>query len=187
MLKDKDIYTFVRFGGLNLKKQKGYRTVLPEPKPYDMMWTHLPPASRGLYAMPKVAQDLFLVGSLDSFQPSVMPKEGKGCEGLKGDEFEKAWDKEEKRRRDILSMIRKEFRKTDGHVWHHLGDCCKRSEILAEHGAWYKTEMSVWAKAFRKASVISRARSIAEGDHWKNKMFGCMGHDNLEVFFDEKI
>ncbi len=186
MLKDKDIFTFVRFGGLNLKKQKGHKTVNPDPKPYDMNWSHLPPASRGIYAMPKVAQDLFLVGCLGSFQNSVMPKEREYKE-LSSEEKVKAWNKEDQRKRDVLSMIRKEFRKDSGAVWHHLGDCCKRNEIIAEHGAWVKTEMSAWAKAFRKASVISRARSLAEGDHWKNKMFGCMGHEHLEVFFDEKV
>lgn len=186
MLKDKDIYTFVRFGGLNLKKQKDYTSTLPKPKPYDMNWMHLPPASRGIYAMPKVAQELFLVGSLDSFQHSVMPKEREYAH-LSSDDKVKAWDNESKRRREVLSMIRKEFRKDSGTVWHHLGDCCKRSEILAEHGAWVKTEMAAWAKAFRKASVTSRAMTIPEGDHWKNKMFGCHGHDHLEVFFDEKV
>ncbi len=186
MLKDKDLYTFVRFGGLNLKKQKGYKSDLPKPEGFDMMWGHLPPASRGIYAMPKIAQDLFLVGSLDSFQPSVMPKEREYAE-LSSDEKQEAWRKEEKRRREVLSMIRKEFRKDKGTIWHHLGDCCKRSDIIAEHGEWVKTEMLVWAKAFRKASVIARARSLEHGDHWKNKAFGCHGHEHLEVFFDEKV
>ena len=186
MLKDKDLFTFVRFGGLNLKKQKGYSSKLPESKDFNMMWIHLPPASRGIYAMPKVAQELFLVGSLDSFQPSVMPKEREYA-SLSDAEKQEAWRKEERRRREVLSMIRKEFKKTSGTVWHHLSDCCKRSDILAEHGAWVKTDIAVWAKAFRKASVIERANSLKYGDHWKNKPFGCMGHDHLEVFFDEKV
>lgn len=66
MLKGKDIFTFVRFGGLNLKSQKGFSKT---PETY-----HQPPASRGFYAMPKIAQELFLIGSLDSYQPSSVPK-----------------------------------------------------------------------------------------------------------------
>lgn len=186
MLKDKDIYVFVRFGGLNLKKQKGYSSILPPAKGLDMMRMHLPPAPRGIYAMPKIAQELFLVGSLDSFQPSVLPKE-RSYEWLSGEEQQEAWRKEEERRWVARSLARKEFRKAKGTIWHHLGDCCKHNTILAQHGAWVKTEVSIWAKAFRKSSVIERARSIAEGDHWKNKPFGCAGHDYLEVFFDEKV
>lgn len=186
MLKDKDIFTFVRFGGLNLKKQNGYSSKLSEAKEFDMMRMHLPPAPRGIYAMPKIAQEFFLVGALDSFQPSVLPKE-RSYDWLSGGERQEAWRKEEERRWVARSLTRKEFRKTKGTIWHHLGSCCKRSDILAEHGAWVKTEISVWAKAFRKASVIERARSLQYGDHWKNKPFGCMGHDHLEVFFDEKV
>lgn len=186
MLKDKDIYTFVRFGGLNLKKQKGYKTTLPEPKPYDLNWFHLPPASRGIYAMPKVAQEFFLIGSLGSFQHSVMPKEREYAH-LSSDDKAKAWDKDDKRKRDVLSMIRKEFRKDDGCVWHHLVSFCKHNEILTSHGCWVKTEMKAWGKAFRKASVTWRAETKKEGNYWDNKPFGCIGHEHLEVFFDEKV
>ncbi len=187
MLKNNDLFTFVRFGGLSLKKQHGYNVTPPIPKPYDLNWFHLPPASRGIYAMPKVAQDLFLVGSLESFQYSVMPKEREHAE-LSSDDKVKAWDKESKRKREVLSLIRREFRKTDGCVWHHLGGTfCKRNEVLAEHGAWIKTSMQTWEKAFRKASVTWRAESKKDGDHWDNKMFGNTGHEHLEVFFDEKV
>jgi hypothetical protein len=56
-VKGKNLNIFVRFGGLNLKKQEGYSN---SPSSF-----HQPPASRGFYAMPKVAQEFFLIGSLD--------------------------------------------------------------------------------------------------------------------------
>ena len=96
MLKGKDIFTFVRFGGLDLKNQNGFSQT---PETY-----HQPPASRGFYAMPKIAQELFLVGSLSSTQPGIFAKKS---------EDPNYW-------KNKLRQIRKEFRKTDGEIWHHL-------------------------------------------------------------------
>jgi hypothetical protein len=69
MLKDKDIFTFVRFGGLDLKNQKGFSK---NPETY-----HQPPASRGVYAMPKIAQEFFLISGMSSYQPNTVPKHPK--------------------------------------------------------------------------------------------------------------
>ena len=65
MIKGKTLHIFVRFGGLDLKNQKGYTA---EQKTY-----HAPPAKKGFYAMPRVAQEQFLIGSL-RYQPDILPK-----------------------------------------------------------------------------------------------------------------
>jgi len=96
--KGKDLNIFVRFGGLNLKKQKGFSN---DPKTF-----HSPPSNRGFYAMPKVAQELFLIGSMDVYQPGVVP--------IWKDKYD--YDEFEKRRKISLSSIRKEFVKTSGNI-----------------------------------------------------------------------
>lgn len=166
MLKGKDIYTFVRFGGLDLKNQKGYSKT---PETY-----HQPPSSRGFYAMPKIAQELFLVGSLESTQPSVFAKDGRNTENY--------W-------RDKLRQIRKEFRKTDGEIWHHLDEYTNHKDVLQRHGSWIKTDIKVWAKAFSKMSTImkwGRHKDLG-GEIYPRGIVGLYSKDHCEVFFDEKV
>lgn len=166
MLKGKDIYTFVRFGGLDLKKQKGYSKT---PETY-----HQPPASRVFYAMPKIAQELFLVGSLSSTQPGVFSKDSQNIENY--------W-------RDKLRQIRKEFKKTDGEIWHHLEEYTDHKDVLQRHGSWIKTDIKVWAKAFSKMSTImkwGRNKDLG-GEIYPRGITGMYSKDHCEVFFDEKV
>jgi hypothetical protein len=165
MLKGKDIYTFVRFGGLDLKNQEGFSQV---PETY-----HQPPASRGFYAMPKIAQDLFLVSSLANTQPGVFSKEA---------EDPNYW-------RNKLRQIRKEFRKTDGEIWHHLEEYTNQKDILQRHGSWIKTDIKVWAKAFSKMSTIMRwgRHKDMGGGIYPRGIIGIYSKDHCEVFFDQKI
>ncbi len=166
MLKGKDIFTFVRFGGLNLKNQKGFSKT---PETY-----HQPPASRGFYAMPKIAQELFLVGSLDSTQPSVFAKDGKNVENY--------W-------RDKLRQIRKEFRKTEGEIWHHLEEYTDHKDILQRNGSWIKTDIKVWSKSFSKMSTKmkwGRSKDLG-GEIFPRGITGIYSKDHCEVFFDEKV
>jgi hypothetical protein len=166
VLKGKDIFTFVRFGGLNLKNQKGFSKT---PETY-----HQPPASRGFYAMPKIAQELFLVGSLDSTQPSVFAKDGKNVENY--------W-------RDKLRQIRKEFRKTEGEIWHHLEEYTDHKDILQRNGSWIKTDIKVWSKSFSKMSTKmkwGRSKDLG-GEIFPRGITGIYSKDHCEVFFDEKV
>ncbi len=166
MLKGKDIFTFVRFGGLDLKNQKGFSKT---PETY-----HQPPASRGFYAMPKIAQELFLVGSLDSTQPSVFAKDGKNVENY--------W-------RDKLREIRKEFRKTEGEIWHHLEEYTDHKDILQRNGSWIKTDIKVWSKSFSKMSTKmkwGRSKEMS-GEIYPRGITGIYSKDHCEVFFDEKV
>jgi len=175
---------FVRFGGLNLKKQKGYSTV---PKKGEGLGWHSPPAPRGFYAMPKVAQELFLIGSIDQFQPGIMPK-------IKDDDDYHEWDK---RRRKAMSLLRKEFYKDKGFIWHHLEEHTEVNEIIGRHGSWVKTSILAWEKAFSKMSLESRygdnkgsgwdlsTRSINEPA--RSGVVGMYSKDHCEVFFDEKV
>lgn len=171
MLKGKDIYTFVRFGGLDLKNQKGYSKA---PETY-----HQPPTSRGFYAMPKIAQEFFLIGSLNSTQPGIFAKDSANVE--------KYW-------RDKLRQIRKEFRKVDGEIWHHLEEYTDMKDILQRHGSWVKTDIRTWAKAFSKMSTIMRyGRAKYDLDNGTNQhgdgkgVVGWYSKDHCEVFFDEKV
>lgn len=197
--KGKDLTIFVRFGGLDLKNQKGYGA-----KNF-----HSPPASRGFYAFPKVAQVMFLVGSLDKFQPGIIAKtpEYPG-DNATPDELEKwekerdefDWDKHEKDRKKRFAEIRKEFRKTTGNIWHHLGEFCKPQEIIDSHGSWVKTSIAEWQKAFSKSSLTNRygedfggrndRPNKGRGETSINSTRGINGYyskDNYEVFFDEKV
>lgn len=183
--KGKDLTVFVRFGGVNLKNQHGYSK--------DPKSLHEPPAPRGFYAMPKVAQEMFLVGSIGSFQKSTMPKE-KDWDGhlskMSDEEREKYWEELEKRKKIAKSAMRKEFKKTDGNIWHHFTDLVPRNEIIEEHGGWVKTTIKTWQKAFNKASIQERYGSKEFGTKSINAARGINGYygkDHYEVFFDEKV
>jgi len=188
--KGKDLTIFVRFGGLDLKNQDGYTK--------NGTKFHSPPAPRGIYAFPKVVQELFLISSLSHYQPSIMPKEPN---------WNKLYDEDpvnaenirkdfEKREKDIIRKIRKEFKKTTGNIWHHLSDFCKTSDIIDRHGAWVKTSIDVWKKAFSKSSLTERYgedygnHNNGRGENSINSARGIKGMysgDHYEVFFDEKV
>lgn len=185
--KGKDLTVFVRFGGLDLKRQRGYGETT----------FHAPPASRGFYAFPKSMQELFLVGSLNSYQPGTYPKEP-DWNSLSDEEYDKTIEEYNKRREKIFHNIRKEFRKDTGNIWHHLGEFCKRNEILDEHGSWVKTSISTWQKAFSKSSLKNRYGEDwapqgfvrGRGEQSINAARGLSGYyskDHYEVFFDEKV
>lgn len=178
MIKGKDIYTFVRFGGLNLKNQKGFTK--------DSDSFHTPPASRGFYAMPKIAQETFLLGSLASTQPDVFAKAGDNIKNKKA--------KNPNYFRDKLREIRKEFKKTDGEIWHHLDEYTHHKDVLQREGSWIKTDIKVWVKAFSKMSTIlryGRHKYDLENNvniHGDGKgIIGYYSKDHCEVFFDEKV
>ena len=192
-LKGKNLTLFVRFGGLDLKNQKGFGR--------DSY--HSPPATRGFYSMPYVAQELFLIGSLDKFQPGTVPKPLKGkLIGTWEDGEPKYdwshlttedWDKHAKRKKKAISAMRKTFTKKNGNIWHHLGDYVERNEVIATHGSWVKTTMSAWRDAFVKISLTQRYGAYAGGNDFRtesvndSKLFGWYSKDHCEVFFDEKV
>lgn len=186
--KGKDLSTFVRFGGLDLKTQRGYGRS-------DTF--HSPPASRGFYAFPKCAQEMFLIGSMDKFQPGTMPKEPKWND-LPDEDYKEISKTHSKRQRKILQNIRKEFKKTTGNIWHHLGEHCKESDIISRHGSWVKTTIDTWQKAFSKTSLKNRygedwaawGSARGRGESSINSTRGISGaysKDHYEVFFDEKV
>lgn len=178
--KGKDLTTFVRFGGLDLKNQQGHGK--------DNF--HSPPATRGFYAFPKIAQSLFLIGSLDVFQPGILPKHP-DYTNFTDDDFKER----SKHIRKIKQGIRKEFVKTDGDIWHHLGEYCKPNEVISRHNSWVKTSIATWQKAFSKSSLNNRYGedfngSTGRGENSINSTRGINGYyskDEYEVFFDEKV
>ncbi len=200
--KGKDLSIFVRFGGLDLKTQRGYGS--------DTF--HAPPAPRGFYAFPKVAQEMFLVGSLDKFQPGIISKSpeypkhkevinDKGKKTLSPEDMEKwekerdafDWDKYSEDRKKRYTEIRKEFRKTTGNIWHHLGEFCKTTDVIDRHGSWVKTSIADWQKAFSKSSLTNRYGEDWGGGRGEKSInstrgiSGCYSKDHYEVFFDEKV
>jgi hypothetical protein len=179
MLNGKDIFTFVRFGGLDLKNQKGFSK--------DDDDYHTPPAPRGIYAMPKIAQDFFLIGCISITQPGIFPKNKFEEDGILIDNSKVA----KKRYREI----RKEFRKTNGEIWHHLEEYTNHKDILQRHNSWIKTDMKTWSKAFSKMSTSMRYGRMkydlengvnVRGDG-KGGITGWYSKDHCEVFFDEKV
>lgn len=168
MIKSK-LCQFVRYGGLNLKSQKGYTNNNPT--------YHSPPTKRGIYAMPLIAQDLFLIGSIAELQKDNFPKTER--------EY-KTHDWEYRRR------LRKTFYKDFGFIWHHLKDYCDENVIIAKHGYWIKTDILSWIKAFKKADRKCKAETI---EFYKakclneipKKSMGMYSKDFCEVFFDEKV
>jgi hypothetical protein len=191
-LKGKSLTTFVRFGGIHPKKQKGFGS--------DTF--HSPPATRGIYCMPLIAQEFFLLSAMDEFQPGTMPKplEGKlvGYENGKPQYdwnhlTDEDWENYSKRKRKALSVKRKQFYRTKGNIWHHLCDFVERNEIIATHGSWVKTSMSAWRDAFVKMSLTQRYGNDKGGIDFRTKsvnnsrLFGWYSKDNCEVFFDEKV
>lgn len=177
MLKGKDIYTFVRFGGLNLKRQKGYSN---NPDTY-----HQPPTTRGFYAMPKIAQEHFLISSMASYQPGTVPKKPEDSSSW----TEEQWNDYHQRYNKAISAMRKEFRKTDGHIWHHLIEYTNHKDILQIHGTWIKTDIKVWSKAFSKMSTIMKWGRVKDlgGEIFPRGITGIYSKDHCEVFFDEKV
>ena len=171
-MKGKNLNIFVRFGGLDLKNQDGFSTI---PKTY-----HSPPAPRGFYAFPQVAQEYFLIGSMDTFQPGTTPK-------YKEIDSYDEWSKKYKNARRKMKKV---FYKSEGSIWHHLSKYTPHSEIIDTHGSWVKTSIRAWKKAFSKASLKHRYGE----DFFKvgsiNQAKGIMGSyskDHCEVFFDEKV
>ncbi len=183
MPKGKDLYQFVRFGGLDLKNQKGYK------KTGDKSF-HSPPAKRGFYAMPKVAQEFFLLGAMRHYQPGTIPTSSHGS----SEWTEEQWKEFEDRYKKALSAMRKEFTKKDGNVWHHLVEQTPVKEIIDRDGAWIKTSLKAWRKAFGKMSIQNRygerdseidfsVKSINDA----KGIVGWYSKDHCEVFFDEKV
>ena len=185
--KGKDLSVFVRFGGVNLKQQKGYTNNNPT--------YHSPPSRRGFYAFPKSMQEHFLIGSIDKYQPGIFPKDKIDWNKIDDVEYDKVSKDVNRKYRKIKRTIRKEFTKTTGNIWHHLGEYCKPSDIIDQHGSWVKTTIQVWQKAFSKRTLNDRYGE----DFWKgngrgetsiNNARGLSGYyskDDYEVFFDEKV
>ena len=196
-MKGKDLNIFVRFGGVNIKKQKGYSQ---SPRTF-----HSPPAPRGFYAMPKIAQELFLISSMERYQPSAVPKIpkkeicGEDEEGIPicADITEEQWDEFHRRRDIAIHAMRKEFTKRRGNIWHHLVDQVKPSDVIASHGSWVKTDLESWKKAISKISLKYRygdsgtfggTMSITSiNETMRSGLFGYYSRDEFEVFFDEKV
>jgi hypothetical protein len=185
-MKEKDLNIFVRFGGLDLKNQRGYSK---EPKTF-----HSPPASRGFYAMPKLAQELFLISGMSSYQPGTTPKHPKRDDEKSFSENEQIILRYEKRYKKSISLMKKEFFKKDGFIWHHLLDRVENHEVVDRHGSWVKTSITAWKKAFRKESINCRyGQSKLEinitniNEPIISGLFGFYSKDHLEVFFDEKV
>jgi hypothetical protein len=146
----KDLTWFVRFGGLNAKTQKGFGD-----DGYNA-----PPASRGFYAMPLVAQEFKLIRDIWDTQPEQWPRNSDDLPVEKQGRF--------------YRQMRKEFRKTDGFIWHHLEEYVDQCEVVARHHSWVKTSLKAWQTAFGRCALNDR--------HY-NRPYKL----HFEVFIDEKV
>ena len=188
--KNKDPNHFIRFGSLNLKKQKGFGK--------DSF--HAPPTRYGFYAMVFFLQELFLVSSLDKTQPEIFKKDKSKSfddedyfNSLSDKDIDKYWQKKDLicvQNNKIKSLIRREFIKKDGNIWHHLSDNIKGVKVLAQHGSWIKTSMKDYAKILNRNLMIERCSHIDKKSKSINEIKGPNGwisKDHYEVFIDEKI
>lgn len=176
---------FVRFGKLGLVKQEGHGK--------DAF--HAPPAPAGFYAMPYKFQELFLVSSMDKYQPKQlnMPKNDK----FRDEEGNMDFDGMIKKQKERMAAIRHEFTiHPHTEFWHHLQ--VPRNEIIEQYGSWVKTNFNAWKKAIVKEQVKLRAQSLGSifGSADKvagrsinsvPKRTGYFSKDTFEVFFDTKI
>jgi hypothetical protein len=178
---------FVRFGKMAPVKQKGFGN--------DTF--HAPPTSRGFYAMPLKYQELFLVGSLDKYQPDQYNV-------TKRPDYQTAtaedYDEWEKKYKKWFSGVRHEFTVSPTEeLWHHLRT--PNNEVLARSGSWVKTTFNAWKKAVDKERMQLRGESMEQirkdidaGYEIKKpninsvpKKTGYYSKDQFEVFFDHKI
>ena len=85
--------------------------------------------------------------------------------------------------------IRKEFKKTEGEIWHHLEEYTDHKDILQRNGSWIKTDIKVWSKSFSKMSTKmkwGRSKEMS-GEIYPRGITGIYSKDHCEVFFDEKV
>jgi len=175
--------TLIRYGKLHLTKQKGFGS--------DTF--HAPPTTFGFYAMPIRFQELFLVGSIESYQPGQLgiPKAPKyGEDGYETYD----WDKfNELRKKRYKKIIHKFTVKNDDYIWHHLD--VKHNVIVDSYGVWNKTLVRDWKKALSKESVKLRAESLHYDPIFGNSKnlsevrpkTGWFSKDHFEVFIDSKV
>lgn len=150
-------HIFVRYGGINRKKQKGYNP--------DNGTFHAPPATKGIYAFPLKAQELFLIGGR-----------------YDGVNFEQKI-KQKKCFKVSPSTL----------IWHHLSHI-KPFQIIALKGSWFKTTVGDWFKAYKKESLNNRygvecefAKTNNINEPVRSGLSGIFNKDHYEVFFEEKI
>jgi hypothetical protein len=170
--KNKNPYLFIRFGSLNIKKQKHYTE---EDKTF-----HNPPVRYGFYAMPFILQEWFLIGNITETQKEIFCKEPDYDDEI-------AWELYEKRVKEIRSKIRRVFEKKEGFVWHHL---IESEGVLESSGSWVKTSLKDWCKALRKSIIEDRDVSMDLLKCKSNELrsiIGIRSRDKYEVFFDSKI
>ena len=171
-MKGKNLNIFVRFGGLDLKNQDGYTTT--------QKTFHSPPAPRGFYAFPQVAQEYFLISSMDVYQPGTTPKSKE----------EESYENYSKRYENSRRKMKKVFVKKTGFIWHHLEKYTTHSEIVDRHGSWVKTSIMAWQKAFSKMSLTHRYGEDffkVQSINQSKGITGFYSKDHCEVFFDEKV
>lgn len=171
---------FIRYGKLALVKQKGYGSGT----------FHSPPTQRGCYAMPYLFQELFLISSIEKFQPQLpFPKNNIQYDSnTPMSEIKIMEDEYFKNRKKFLKKIKKTIiLKGHEYFWHHLENNVKPHQVINRHGSWIKTSFKTWEKLLAKESLKLRVDSSkSNGINSINKTTGYYGKDHFEVFFDKK-
>jgi len=173
--------TFVRYGKLHLTKQEAFGK--------DSF--HAPPTALGFYAMPIRFQELFLVGSIEEFQPKQVGLPKKPVYDT--DEFNNFdWDKYYiAKKKRLKKIIHKFTMKNEHFIWHHLDS--KQNAITDTYGSWVKTTVRDWKISLAKESVKLRAESLGDPCLGNNKLAevrtktGIYSKDHFEVFIDSKV
>lgn len=214
--KDKK-YTFVRFGKINIFKQKGFKQI-PE-------WVHNPPSTKGFYAFPYMSQEHFLLGSIQSFQPQHYgKKEAKFFEEYVNieKEYEKyendynfIWSKENVEKSPFLSDLLKDvditkIPNTEYHIKNAINtqirkicnECgdkfskYKKNQLRRIRREFYKDKGYVWhhLDIWTKQHLIVDKHGFwvkTDMKTWQEAYQKAVSQnfsrDYLEVFFDEKV
>lgn len=200
---NKNLDTFVRFGGLSSVRQKGYDRSMPT--------FHSPPARRGIYAFPRGCIETFLLGK-QWFDPRrqqwIKDKHGNRIKSESELGYEKypwsfcARDAKAKREYDkliskyddeehvpteelsalwgkhplyVCRLANEKVFKYTGNLWHHLKT--KPSEVLERKGDWVLSTHGNFQQALRRRMALEMAVKQSRG-------IGYSG-DDLEVFIEK--
>jgi len=173
-MKENKKICFVRWGGLSLVKQKGYKPHLVEAPFTDfgeyLASPHSPPARRGIYAFIWPYIDIYLLSG-DTGNNHVVDKNEKLLHPRKFNYY--------------------------GPLWHHFGRQLKGG-VIARRGWWVKTSFEDFVYAMKKEihylkksyrKEINKKEGIIEfsGPQHINSPFRFYSKDMFEVFIDEKI
>ncbi|HPM74192.1 MAG TPA: hypothetical protein PLA71_00555 [Saccharofermentans sp.] len=170
---------FIRWGGLNPVKQKGYDSS-------GKGTFHSPPARYGIYAFPEKTVEKFLI-----YKSIFVPERHELCEKFtdgnhvvwKNEKIQKQWEENYlsmtgaereayiETNQYYVKMRRPHVFEHNGMLWHHLG-----GSSIRYHGEWMLSNMEDYIKSYNKERIKEHARKVTHTLGY--------GRDHFEVFIE---